>query len=387
MTRHCRALLLLVAAAALRPDAPAVRFVARRAFGVALVDLSALSGVARVAASRPQLGSMRQPRVTALASLVPRQRFHGRQLTGVAGSAGASIRRFAHEVVGHVAALALCSRVKLALAGGLLVAGTAVTHARSRLRASRVRIVATHARANFTLLGVVGMFVGVTTSAGLVRAVAHVMCGVAARAFSMPRCVTGAEHGQVFVTGPAGDGLVFTELMRLVAADAGHVPPFEQRRRRDQRLGLGVTRHTAGKRFCSGGMLLLVAGRAHLIGSLAFDGVRGLHVFVAACAGPGLRCRVLVRPVAVQALPAVVNLHSGRQSLALTVAMSAVARGVVVKLLVLRQALERAHVGVVAEPVTKRAIGPELGFESGARLPRSVGDARFLFVARGAAQR
>ena len=59
VTSRSRALLRLVAATALRPDAAAVRLVARRAFGVPFVGVSALIGVARATAGDSELRAMR----------------------------------------------------------------------------------------------------------------------------------------------------------------------------------------------------------------------------------------------------------------------------------------------------------------------------------------
>jgi hypothetical protein len=72
VTCRSRALLRLVAAAACRPDTAAVRLVARRAFGVTLVGVSALIGMARAAASDSELRPMREPLVTPFTGLVAR---------------------------------------------------------------------------------------------------------------------------------------------------------------------------------------------------------------------------------------------------------------------------------------------------------------------------
>jgi hypothetical protein len=142
------------------------------------------------------------------------------------------------------------------------------------------------------------------------------------------------------VAGPASDGLVLSELMRLVATDTSHVTAFEQCGPGHDRLGLLVTRHARRERFRAGGVLLLMAGRANLVRSLPLNGVRRLDVLMTALARPGLRRRILMGPMAVEALAGVVDLHGWRERLASAVAVQAITRPMRVQLLMLRELLQ-----------------------------------------------
>jgi hypothetical protein len=305
----------------------------------------------------------------------------------MAGRAGATVRTFAHEIVRGVAALALDTGVKLALARRVLVARAAVTHAHASLGASGVRVVATDAGADLALLGMIWMFVGMTARAGLIGATFYVVRGVAIGAFTMPLGMARAEHREIFMTGAAGYRLLFAELMGLVTTDAGNVTRFEQGRRRHDGLGLRVTRHARRERLCRRGMLLLMARSAHLIRSLVGDGVSWRDVLVAVLARAGLRRRMLVRPMTVEAFAGVVNLHRRRERLAHAMAMSAVTGLVLVQLLMARAALERADGDVVAESVAQRAITLHLRLEASAGFRSRVRDAGLFVVAGSAAQR
>jgi hypothetical protein len=278
----------------------------------------------------------------------------------MAGRAGAPVRDLSYEVVRRVAALALDAGVELLVGRGVLVAGAAVPHAAAGGRARRVGVVATNASSDFALLGMVRVLVGVTARASLIGAALNVVSRVAAGALAMAGGVARAEHREIFVASPAGNRLLLAELMRLVAADASHVATFEERRRRHHGFGLLVTRSAGSERLRGCCVLLLMASRAHLIGRLTADGVRGLDVLMAVLARPRLRRRVLVWSVAVEALAAVVNLDGGREGLARAVAMSTIAGLVRVQLLVLREILERLHAGVVAKTMTHRAVTLEL---------------------------
>lgn len=179
-----------------------------------------------------------------------------------------------------MATFTLDASVKLLVARRVLVTGAAVSHARASLRAGRVRVVAADAGANLALLRVVRMFVAMTARASLIGAVLNVMRRVAAGAITMAGRLPRAQHREIFVARATGDGLLFGELMRLVAADASHVTAFEQRGGWHDRLGLLVTRHARGQRLGASGVLLLVASRANLVGRLASDRVRGRDVLV-----------------------------------------------------------------------------------------------------------
>jgi hypothetical protein len=116
-----------------------------------------------------------------------RKRLHLRQLGGVASRAGASIRGVAHEVMGRMAALARDTGVELFVVGGVLVARAAISHARARLGAGGVGVVAADARADLPLLRMVRVFVGVAARTSLIGAALHVVRRVAVGAFSVAR--------------------------------------------------------------------------------------------------------------------------------------------------------------------------------------------------------
>jgi hypothetical protein len=156
-----------------------------------------------------------------------RQRLHPGQLGRVTRRTGTPVRDLAHEIMGTVAAFALNARVKFPLAGGVLMARAAITHARLDLRAGRMRVVAADARANLALLRMIRMLVGMAARARLIRAAANVVGRVAAGAFAMAGRMPRPEHGQIFMARPASHRLFLGELMRLVAANAGHVPALE----------------------------------------------------------------------------------------------------------------------------------------------------------------
>jgi hypothetical protein len=279
------ALLRLVTISAVFGQASRVRLMTRRALSVPRGRERALGCMARAAAGDSLLRAMREPRVAALTGLMPGVRLHTRELRGVATRASPVIRRFAHEIMRRVAALAGDAGVELLIAGRVLVTRAAIPHARARLSAGGVRVVAADAGPDFPLLRMVRVLVGVAARTSLVGATLHVVGGVAARALAMTRSVPGAEHGQIFVTGPTSDGLFLAKLMGLVAADAGHVTGFEQRRRGHDRFALLVTGHARGQRLGASRVLLLMARRANLIRSLAPQGVGGLNVLVAVLAG------------------------------------------------------------------------------------------------------
>lgn len=271
---------------------------------------------------------------------MPRSRLHARQLGSVASRARTSIRAFAHEIMRGMAALARDARVELLVVGRALVTRAAIPHSHARLSTGRMRVVAADARSDPALLRMVRVLVGVAARASLIGATQYVVRRVAARALAMARGVTGAEHRQIFVAGPASNGLVLTESMGLVTTDAGHVTTVEQRGRRYDRLRLLMTRHARGQRLRAGGVLLLVAGRANLVRRLARDGVRRLDVLVAVLARTRLRRRIFVRPMTIEALAGVVDLHGRRERLARAVTVQAVTRLMRMQLLVLSEALQ-----------------------------------------------
>ena len=317
---------------------------------------------------------------------MPRQRLHSRQLGGVASRAGASIRGFAYEVMGRMAALARDAGVELLVVGGVLVTRAAIAHARARLGAGRVGVVAADARADLALLRMVRVFVGVAARTSLIGAALNVVRRVAVGAFSVARSMPCAQHRQVFVAGPASDGLVFAELMRLVAPDASHVAACEQCGRGHDRLRLLVTWHARRQRFGPRGVLLLMAGRANLVRSLTLDGVGRLDILMTALARPGLRRSVLMGSVAVEALAGVVDLHGWRERLPSAVAVQAISWRVLVQLPMLGKVLQRLDPGVVAEPMAQRAVALQLCFQARASLGPGVRNFRFFLVTGRAAQ-
>jgi hypothetical protein len=314
-------------------QAPAVWLVARRTLSMAFVGLCALSSVTGVASGDALLRSVRQARVTALAGLVSGLRLNAGQLDRMARRASASIRRLAYEIVRRVAALALDASMKVLVARRVLVAGAAVSHACSGLGAGGVRVMATNARADLALLRMVRVLVGMTARAGLIGAAQHVVGRVAVRAIAVASGVARAQHGEILVAGATGHGFVFGELVGLMTADAGDVTPFEQSRSRYHRLRLLVTGDAGSQRLGASSVLLLVTGRTNLVRCLAADGVSGLDVLMTALARPGLRRRVLVWTMTIEALTGVVNLHRGRERLAAAVTMKAIPRLVLVQLL------------------------------------------------------
>lgn len=214
-------------AATSRSHAAAVRLVAGRTLSVALVRAGALGSVTRPAARFSQLRAVRQPGVTALAGLMPGERLGLGQLRGVTTLAGSPVGHVAQEIVAGVATLAIDARVKLLVASRVLVARAAIAHARTNLRARRMRIVTAHARAHLALLGVIGVLIGVAARAGLVGTTENVVRSMTVRALAMADCVTGGQHGDVVVAGAAGHRALFAETMRLMTADAGDVPALE----------------------------------------------------------------------------------------------------------------------------------------------------------------
>lgn len=329
---------------------------------------------------------MRQSGVAAFASLMPWLRFDAGQLRGVAGLTSASIRGLAHEVVRHVATLAVHTGMKSLVAACILVTRAALAHPRSQLCAGGVRIMAADARAHPALLRMVRVLFGVATSTGLVGAGHHVVCGVAVGALLVALCVSCAQNRHVFVAGSASDRLFLTELVRLVAADAGYVPALEKRAGRHDRLRLFMTGHASLQRVGAGTVLLFVTGRAYLVRCLPAQRVGRLHVLVALRAGPGLRSLGLVWLVAVQAFAGVVNLHGRRERLPFAVTVRAIAGVVRVRCLVVGQAFEAANQRIITEAVTQRAIALELRFQSAAGFAGGVADIRFFFVTGRAAQ-
>lgn len=314
-----------------------------------------------------------------------RKRLHLRQLGGVTSRAGAAIGGVAHEIVRRVAVFARGAGVEILVVGGALVTRAAVAHPRTRLGARWVGVVTADAGADLALLRVVGVFVGVAARTGLIGATQYVVRRVTAGALAVTRRAPRAEHRQIFVAGPASDGLVAGELMRLVTSDAGNVTAFEQRGRGHDRLTLLVTRNAGGQRLRAGGVLLLVAGRANLVRRLALHCVRWFDVLVTVLARPRLGRRILVRPMTIETLASVVDLHGWRQRLANAMAMKTVARLVCVQLLMFRQVLQRLDDRVVAEPVTQRAVALQLHFQTSAGFGPAVRDAGLLLVAGGAA--
>jgi hypothetical protein len=387
VTGRSRLLLRLMTAAAGRGHAPSMRLVTVAARRVTGFDDGALLGVARSAPGHSQLRAMRQSGVAALASLVTGLRLDAGQLGRVTGLTGALIRKLAHEVVRHVAAFAIDAGVKRFVAACVLVTCAAITHARSQLRAGRVRIVTTNAGAHFAFLGVVGVLFGVTTRASLVGARHHVVSRVAVGALLVTLGMPRTQNRHVFVARTASHRLFLTELVRLVAADAGHVPSLEQRAGGHDRLRLFVTRHACLQRVGAGAVLLLVTGRAHLIRCLAAQGVGRLHVLVAVCAGSGLGRRVFVWFVTVQALTGVVNLHGRRERLRFAVTVRAIAGLMRVRCLVISKPLQAAGYRVVAETVTQRAVALQLRFEPRAGFAGGVDNTRFFLMTSRAARR
>jgi hypothetical protein len=184
-----------------------------------------------------------------------------------------------------MAALALDSSVERCLFGRCLVARAARRCARQPVLERRVRIVAADARPRHTVLGVVGLLSRVATRASALSAAAHVVGLVAAGAVAVSGHVGLSQHDDVLVAASAGRGLGFLEVVGTVAPHALEVTPLEQSCRGDERLLFRMTRDAAPERLRGRRMLLLVAGRAHLVRRLAVRSVGGGDVFMAARAG------------------------------------------------------------------------------------------------------
>src|SRR5688572_1769 len=120
-----------------------------------------------------------------LTGLVSRQGLRSGYLGRMTGRARASIGRFAHEIMGRMAALALDAGVEFLVAGRVLVARAAISHAGSSSSRSRVWIVTADARADFALFRVIGMLIRMTTRASSIRASLDVVRGMAVGALSM----------------------------------------------------------------------------------------------------------------------------------------------------------------------------------------------------------
>ncbi len=386
MTGGRAALLGAVAAGAVFRDRACVRLMAAGALLVSGFHRCLLCGVAAAAALGAELGPMRQAGVAALARLVAGQGLDAGYLTSVALLAGAPIGRFADEVVRLMTTLAVHVGVEGFVAARFLVASAARADPRAELGAGGVRIVAAHAAADLALPRVIGVLVGVAARARLVGASRDVVRVVAARALTVTAGMPRAEHRDVFVAAATRDRLLLAELVRLMAADAGHVSALEQRASGDDRLGLLVAGDARGERFDAGRVLLLMARRANLVGCLAREGVGGLNVLVTRRAGSGLGRAVSVRTVTVEALAGVVNLHGRSQHLTRGVAVQAVTRLMGVGRVVAR-AFEAAHVGVIAEAMTERAIALHFGSQARASFGRGMRDGRLLLVALRAASR
>ncbi len=134
--------------------------------------------------------------------------------------AGAVIGDFAHEIVRCVTALAVDAGVKVRIFGGGLMAAAAGTGAVMSLRAVGVGIVTAHAAAGGSGSWMIRVNVAVAFGAGLLRAPAHVVRGVAARALLMRHRVSAAQDRDVLVARAARRCLVLGELVRTMAAHA-----------------------------------------------------------------------------------------------------------------------------------------------------------------------
>jgi len=380
-------LLLPMTAVAGRGHAASMRLVTVGTRRVTGFDDGALLGVARSARGHSQLRAMRQAGVAAFASLVTGLGFHAGELGSVAGLTSALIRNLTHEVVRHVAAFAIHPGVKSFVTACVLVTRAAITHARSQLRAGRVRIVTANARAHFALFGMVRVLFCVTTRTSLVGARHHVVSRVAVGALLVTLGVSRAQNRHVFVARSASHRLFLAELVRLVAADAGHVPALEQRAGRHDRLRLFVAGHARLQGVGTRPVLLFVTGRAHLIRCLAAERVGRFHVLVALCAGPRLGSRIFVRFMAIQTFTGVVNLHGGRERLPFAVTVRAIAGLVRVRGLVVGQGgLEAANERIVAEAVTQRAVALQLSLQ-GPGFTGGMADAGFLLMTSCTARR
>ena len=353
-----RGQLLLVAAAARRDLRGAVRLVTADALRVTLADLSALGRVTALTAGHRQLRVVGEPDVAAFAGLVPASMGRTGQLRRMAALASTMIRKRPDEVVGRVTTLAFDAGVKRRVFVCGLMARAAVAGARLRVAEAGMWVVTTDARACQALLRVIWLLGGVAPGTSLIGAAAHVVRTVAARALPMCRHARLTEHLHVLVTTAAGRGLFLGKFVRPMTAHALHVPAFEQRRCRDDRLPFRMARRAGAQGIRSRGVLFLVASGANLIGRLALERVRRSDLLMALTAGPRLRCRLLVWLVAAQALFAGMNLHGRRVVLRPQVAVRTVPCLVSVSSQrgARRIGLQRAERPRVGEAMTERAV-------------------------------
>jgi hypothetical protein len=328
MTGRRRRELLLVARAARAGLLTVVRVVAADAFGVRGHHPGHLRRVTRATLCHGQERPMRQPRVAILAILVPRQARHFRQFFAVTIEARAMIGSVAHKIVRRVAAFAVDAGVKARVLGGRLMAATTRARRRMSLRSVGMGIVTTHAASRGPNLRMIRVNVTVAFAASLLGSTAHVVRCVATRALLMARRVSAAQNREVLMARAAWGRLVFGELVRAVTTHTLPMPSVEQRGRGHDRRKLSVTRYTRIERIGCRGVLLLVTRRASLNHRFTGGGVGRRHVFVAVGAGGRDGFGVFMRPVAVEALFGVVNLHGGRRALRNQVTVSAVTGGV-----------------------------------------------------------
>jgi hypothetical protein len=382
-------LLGLVAATAGGSLRAAVRLMTADALRVTGVRGGPLRHVARLTTGEGEQWLVGQAAVAALACAVPLGVLGLGDLRGVATLARAMVGAFAHEVVGGVAALALYPCVEGRLLRRGLVTGAARRGSGDLLIGSRVRIVTADAGPGGAVLGVVGLLSRVAAGASLLSAAPNVVGLVAALAVCVRRDLRLAQHEDVFVARPARRGLGLAKVVRSVAAHALQVPPFEQRGRRHDWLLLGVTLCAAAQRFFGRRVLLLMAGGANRVRRLTVGGVGGRDVLVALSAGTGLRARVLVGSVTVQARLLGVYLNRGGLPLSFQMAVGAVAglMRVHAQLHARGRGFDGAERLLFAEAVTQGAVAGDGGAELGERLRACVLDFCFLFVARPAALR
>ena len=387
MTGGRRRALLLVARAARGGLFAVVWVVATDALGVRRHHPGHLCRVARATGGDRQERPMRQPRVTILAVLVPRQARNLRQFLSVTIEAPAVIGSLAHEIMRRVAALAVDTRVKARVLGGRLMAVTARARASVHLRATGMRLVTSGTAGGGPGLGVIGVNVAVTFGAGLLGSAAHVVRGMTARALLVPRRVSAAQNSQILVARAARRRIVFGELVRAMTAHALPMAGLEQRGGGHDRRLLRVTRDARSERFRSGGVLLLVTRGAGLNDRTTRGSVGRRHVLVAVGAGCRDRFCFLVRPVAVEAFFGVVNLHGWRRALSDQMTMRAVAGRVRVgvECLPTRQPFERVDGRVFRETMAEHAIALGRACEALSSFVGRVRQLRLLLVTLRAA--
>ena len=170
--------------------------------------------------------------MAALAGLVSRVAADQLQRLCMAAFAAGMFRQREHERVRFVAACACHAAVKIVIGRRLLMAAAA-SLGLVGVRARRMRIVATDARAHHALLGVIGVNVLMAVLTGLFGRVFYVVRRMTIRTLVVGADSAAAENVDVSVAGAAGHGRFPLEIMGPMTTHALAVPVREERRAGD----------------------------------------------------------------------------------------------------------------------------------------------------------